>query len=163
MPKSKVHAKRRKALKGRMRFEWGDDNRPSSYAIRRVSQLPIAHGRLWNELTKAQRMGIAVVWEEIRYENVFWTQYGAPVGAVLNDEFFDYVADSTVCNLFGNAGGRVIASVVKCVFAVIPELILGGSDIVAPPDIVKDRAERAWERMVRRCAVLGVTVPSVNF
>ena len=71
MPKSKVRAKRRKALKGRMRFEWGDDNRPSSYAIRRVSQLPIAHGRLWNELTKAQRMGIAVVWEEIRYENVF--------------------------------------------------------------------------------------------
>lgn len=80
MPKSKVRAKRREALKGRMRFEWGDDNRPSSYAIRRVSQLPIAHGRLWSELTKAQRMGIAVVWEEIRYENVFWTQYGAPVG-----------------------------------------------------------------------------------
>lgn len=71
MPKSKVREKRRKALKGRMRFAWGDDSRPSSYAIRRVSKLPIAHGRLWNKLTKAQRMAIAVVWEEIRYENVF--------------------------------------------------------------------------------------------
>lgn len=89
--------------------------------------------------------------------------YGVPVGAVLNGEFFDYAADSTVCSLFGNAGGRAIASVVKCVFAVIPELILGGSDIVAPPDIVEGRAERVWGRMVWRCVVLGVAVPSVNF